>query len=296
MINLCFVILHYQNIVDTINCVESILKLKNKKNIQLNIILVDNKSPNNSGIELKQKYEENSNINVLLLDKNYGFSKANNIGYQKALECNPDLILMSNNDILINDKNFFTKIIDLYNDNGKKYAILCPDIVNIDGQHQNPLRKDFISLKKAYKNYIYKKLIYFLLHIPYLNKKIYNYEINRTNKWMKNYYNKTTLNYKDYFVPFGAFIIYTKKWIKKEKFAFPSDTFMYAEEDFLSLYCIKNKYKLLYCPEIVVNHLEGQSVKKSNNNKIETMKFKFKNESLALKKYIKFYKRMNGCD
>lgn len=296
MTNLCFVILHYQNITDTINCVESILKLNKTKNIKINIILVDNKSPNDSGLELKQKYEKDSNIDILLLDKNYGFSKANNIGYTKALEYNPDLVLVSNNDILINDNEFFNKIINLYNANGKKYAILCPDIVNIDGQHQNPLRKDYINLKKTYKNYLYKKLIYILLHIPYICKKVYKFELNRTNKWMNKYYNKSTIEYKDYFVPFGAFVIYTKKWIKTEKQAFPSDTFMYAEEDFLSLYCLKKKYKMLYCPEIVVNHLEGQSVKKSNNDEIKTMKFRLKNESLALKKYIKFYKKMNGCD
>lgn len=139
-------------------------------------------------------------------------------------------------------------------------------------------------------------MLYFLLNIPYLNKKIYKFEIERTSEWMKNYYCKEKRVYEDFFVPFGAFIIYTKKWVKAEKISFPSDTFMYAEEDFLSLYCLKNKYKLLYCPDIVVHHLEGQSVKKSNNNEINAMRFKIKNESFALKKYIKFYKKMNGCD
>ena len=100
MLKNVFIILHYQNIDDTINCVESIKKLKNLNNENYKIIIVDNKSPNNTGQELKEKCEKDDTIDLLLLDKNYGFSKANNIAYKKAKTYNPTAILVLNNDTL----------------------------------------------------------------------------------------------------------------------------------------------------------------------------------------------------
>lgn len=76
MFNVIFVILHYQNIDDTINCINSIKKLQGLDS-NYKIILVDNKSPNNTGKELEKKYINDSNIETVLLEKNYGFSKAN---------------------------------------------------------------------------------------------------------------------------------------------------------------------------------------------------------------------------
>ena len=72
MFNIIFVILHYQNIDDTINCIDSIKKLQELNN-NYKILLVDNKSPNNTGKELEKRYINDSNIEIILLEKNYVF-------------------------------------------------------------------------------------------------------------------------------------------------------------------------------------------------------------------------------
>ena len=115
----------------------------------------------------------------------------------------------------------------------------------------------------------------------------------REEKWFKNYYNQKIINDKEDFVPFGAFIIYMNRWLELEDVAFVSDTFMYEEEDMLSLYINKKKYKMIYAEELKVKHLEGQSTKKSNKDEYKTMKFKSKNKAKALKKYIKFYNEIS---
>ena len=71
MRNIYFVILHYQNKEDTLNCVDSIERLYRKESLKVNIVLVDNCSPNNSGVELKDKYKDREDIKCILLDKNY---------------------------------------------------------------------------------------------------------------------------------------------------------------------------------------------------------------------------------
>ena len=65
-----FVILHYNNIDDTINCINTIKKLKVNKNDEVKIILIDNKSTNHTGTELASKYSNDKQIKVILLNKN----------------------------------------------------------------------------------------------------------------------------------------------------------------------------------------------------------------------------------
>lgn len=289
MINIIFIILHYQNIDDTVNCIESIKKLDDLQKYSFKIIVVDNKSPNDTGKVLKNKYINEEEIETILLDKNYGFSKANNIGYEKAKTYNPDIVMVLNNDIIFEDTTFLNKLKNVYNST-EKYDVVSPDIININGEHQNPLRDKQMSLKKAYKNMIYESLFSLIMDIPGLRKLILDKRNKREQKWFETYYNeKKDININD-FVPFGAFIIYMNEWLKNEKLAFVSDTFMYEEEDILNLYIKLKKYKILYEEDLKVRHLEGQSTKKSNKDQYKTMKFKSKNKSRALKKYIKFYK------
>jgi len=292
MLNVYFVILHYQNIDDTINCINSIKKLNKDDTINLKMVVVDNKSPNNTGIELQNKYNEDKHVEVILLDENYGFSKANNIGYQYCKKNFADIILMSNNDILIEDEEFLIKLKNINNQN-EIYQIICPDIINFNGNSQNPMRDYPMTIRSAYKNVLYKYLCAFLMKIPVLNNIFYNIEKKRELKWLKQYYliNKQ-YNTKDFFVPFGAFIIYTKKWIEEENEAFPSKTFMYAEEDILSVY-IKNKgYKMLYDANLKIKHLEGRSVDSQSKDKCKNYAFKCINQAKSIKEYIVFSKKV----
>lgn len=290
MLNFSFVILHYQNIDDTINCINSIKCLKNEDNIK--IIVVDNKSPNNTGVFLKEKYDNDNTVEILLMDKNYGFSYANNIGYKKAISYNSDIILVLNNDILIEDKEFLTKLKQTYNSN-EKYDIICPDIINRDDNHQNPLSETEFSVSRAYKNIVYEFLYYLIMYIPFLRDIAIKKRNSKEKKWLDKYYMSERKSTDKYFVPFGAFIIYANNWIKKEDNAFVSDTFMYGEEDMLSLYIKKNNYNIYYDEKLVVRHLEGQSTNKSTKNQYNKFKFKSINKVKALFKYIKFYRKIN---
>lgn len=292
--NVVFVVLHYQNINDTVNCLDSIKKLKPLNEKSVHIVVIDNCSSNGTGKNLYDMYKEDNMIEVVLLDKNYGFSKANNIGYKISINYNPDIVIMSNNDIIIDDSLFLIKLSKVYHSQ-KEISIIAPDIINFKGFHQNPLRNDILSIKKCLKNMIYKYVISVFLEIPIINKFVFQFEKKRLNNWLNTYYDQNqSLNKQDFFVPFGAFIIYCKNWIDKEKFAFPSDTFMYLEEDYLGLYCKIKNHKLMYCSKLVVNHLEGRSVQSSNNNECKSLSFKYKNECKAIKKYIKYNKQMRG--
>ena len=100
-----FVVLHYYTIQDTMFCIDSIIsKLINEP---INIIVVDNNSPNDSGKALKKKYAKIPLVTVILNDENSGFSKGINIGCEYAINhFSPDFICTLNNDTYIDDTQF----------------------------------------------------------------------------------------------------------------------------------------------------------------------------------------------
>ena len=93
-------------------CLDSIL-VQTYKNHE--IIFVDNHSEDGSGELVKEKYDIGK---LILLDKNYGYAEANNIGFRKA---EGKYIALVNNDAVL-DKNWLEKAIDVFQKNDYKNA------------------------------------------------------------------------------------------------------------------------------------------------------------------------------
>lgn len=77
-------------------CIESILRSTIISKIQ--IVVVDNASTDDSLERLKEKWETDGQVHILALDKNYGFSKANNEGIRWSMEQGIKYYLLLNND------------------------------------------------------------------------------------------------------------------------------------------------------------------------------------------------------
>ena len=77
-------------------CIESILA--NSGIEELKIIVADNASQDNSMRLLEMQYAGDDRLELLRLDDNYGFSRANNEGIRRAGEWGADAVLLLNND------------------------------------------------------------------------------------------------------------------------------------------------------------------------------------------------------
>ena len=205
-----FVILHYQTVDDTTECVKSIQNYC--KNEDYEIIIVDNASPNNSGNEIKEKYSKKSKITVILNKENLGFARGNNVGFTYAKnELKADYIILLNNDTLIMQVDFCYKIYYIYKN--KNVALIGPMILTADGKYtSNPISMNSIS-KKEVENKI-KEIEKLEL--------IYKYRL----KWLRKIKNKITgyknekqaINYykeKNNARLHGACLIFTKAYIEK---------------------------------------------------------------------------------
>lgn len=91
------ILLNYNCYKDTIHCVDSIFE--HTKNIDFQIIVVDNQSTDDSFTQLKKL----KNIVLLQAKKNNGFAAGNNIGIQKALELQSKYVYLLNSDTIIDD-------------------------------------------------------------------------------------------------------------------------------------------------------------------------------------------------
>lgn len=123
--DLSIIIVNYNSLNDIRECISSIYKYL--RNIDLEVIVVDNNSPNRNIAELNKEFES---VKLLLLAENKGFGFANNRGTEIASSAN---ILFLNPDTYLVDDS----VISLLKFAGEnKFGVLCPVIYNPDGSLQ----------------------------------------------------------------------------------------------------------------------------------------------------------------
>lgn len=288
MSEISFVILHYQDIDTTEKCINSILSLDNINNI--NMIIVDNASPNNSGSLLQKKYESNKNIHILCSNKNLGFAKGNNLGYNYAKNVlYSNLIIVMNNDVIITQHDFISKIAKYVNNN--EWSIIAPKIYTLDGKYQNPLRIKKVSNKKLYYTFIYNSLMKVAYSVKGIKELTLKFNQNRPR--ISSQKEKTNDVFLENIVPHGSCVIFLKKWINQEEIAFLPDTFMYGEEDILYEYSSKKNYKIVYTPSLWVTHLEDAATKAILTDNVKKEHFKAVHSANAAKVLIKMRLKKN---
>ena len=138
----CFVILHYMALDETIQCVESI---RNNIDGEKKVIVVDNCSPNGTLADLQARYTSVPEVDVIGTDRNLGFAKGNNFGYNYAVsKYDPDFTVVMNNDMEIRQKDFILQMEQSYKEYG--FAVMGPDLYSrkkkyhyVDHAVENPL-------------------------------------------------------------------------------------------------------------------------------------------------------------
>ena len=239
-----YVILHYKTLNLTVECVEKILKNFPKSKI----VIVDNFSNDGSEKKLREIFPT---VSVLSTEKNLGFAKGNNTGYKFAKEnFNADFMVVMNNDVMIDDKDFENKII------AKHFDITGPDIITPEEKHQNPLLKQPYSSLRIFKQNIIETFRLFCLKTGLFEKKIlktYNTTSQTFHKESVNLENITDC------ILHGACVVFSKKWIENEDFAFLPITFLYGEEMLLFDYSKHKGYKTGISEKAKVLHLGGKS-------------------------------------
>ena len=272
-----FVILHYKSISDTIECIESVLRIKGNKKI----LVVDNHSLSKEELKKINNYP----VEVLCLEDNFGFAKANNAGCNHLMqEYNPDFIAVLNNDIVINDTAFIDKILSDYHK--YNFDILGPKII-CDGDSVNPfpviygkdkVKAEIKKCKKLIRIYD-NAFLYVLLKIYIGIKHFFKKPVRLKNgdKLVKN----VALH--------GCAIIFSNKYLKKYEDAFYNETFLFHEEEFIYIRIVNDMLTSIYDPKIELIHKEGSSIKNTNKSQRKRKLFKEKERLKSLDLLLKQY-------
>lgn len=211
----------------------------------------------------------------MINEENLGFAKGNNLGCNYAKEnFDPDFLIVINNDTIIKQKDFLSKIGEEYNKSKfdvfhifislwLMLDVLGPDIIARDNTHQNPCILAPLSVQALRKRIFLLKIYYFLAYIylfhilRYLKKKV----IKNSGKNSLVESNGSP-NYEERIqdVPLhGSALIFSREYMDKFGNIFYNDTFLYAEEDFLNYRRIKYNLTFVYNPELKIYHKEDAS-------------------------------------
>lgn len=246
--NIIFVVLVYRNTNDLLDF------FKSNKVKQSKVIVVNSFYDDNSDNEFKKIASINSADIITVPNKGYG--AGNNRGIEYAiLNYDFNFLIISNADITIR---FFSEdVLHKYNN-----CIIAPKIINKNGRNQNPSspfppQKFVEKLKyKVYKGN-HKKII-FAFYAWSRFQKIFYYII----KKFKHYI----------FSPHGAFFIIPQSILLKLVPLYNEEMFLFYEENHLGKRAKLNNIKIIYTPEIVIDHKEDGSVSLLETDNFELMK------------------------
>lgn len=217
--NIAIILVNYNGISDTIECIKSI---KNIKNENYKIIVVDNNSKNSEAERIEKSFPE---IEIIKSNDNLGFSAGNNLGIMYAIKNEYEYILLLNNDTIID-----------------------PDMINNLLMYSN---NKTITVPKMYYYYDNRR-------IWYGGGNINKY----TGRAMHNNMNKLDENLVEdveecSFATGCCMLIHTD--IIKKIGGLNEEYFMYCEDTEYSLKALMNGIKIVYVPKAKLWHKVSKS-------------------------------------
>lgn len=254
------IIVNYNTNILIKQCISSIYK--HTKDIQFEIIVVDNASTDGSIEMIKNEF---SNVILIESDVNLGFGKANNLGAKQA--SGNFLFLLNSDTILIENS---IKILKEYfeNSNDPNDAVVGCKLLDINyyphisyGNFPSIYQELFeYGLSKIFRKYYSKKLSPAV--VP----------------------DKSQIKEVDYIM--GADMFF-KKAIFDAIDGFDEDFFLYYEETEICYRLKKSGYKIIWNPSTSIIHYIGASGKKQDEINYWIL------EQLQISKYL-YYKKCHG--
>ena len=262
---LSIIIVNYKNFELTIKCITSVID--NLKDVDYEIIVIDNDSPNESFEEIKSSFIKNNKVNVTKNEKNSGFGSANNFAVtlskgKYVLFLNPDIIVI---------EDAINKMLNLLKKNN--------DIGLVSGK----LLNDDYSIQYSCRRILpFGKFLICRTPLSKFVSKQKKEEINSI-YLMKDYDHKSI---RDVDWVMGACMLIEREFFDKIG-RFSKEYFMYFEDVDLCHKVNMNNKRVIYLPESQMIHLHNQeSTKKINKMTLVHLKS-------MLKFYYKYYFRKN---
>jgi GT2 family glycosyltransferase len=225
------------NLADEVaNCLESLIeKINSSGKIDYEIIIVDNNSPEKDLPDVEKRFK-NDKIHFYYLEENVGFGKGCNYGFSKS---SGKYICFLNPDTLISE-DIFLSIINLF-EKDKSIGIIGP---------KQQVRSNHFDFSAGF----YPNLFFELFNLVGMGVFLEGFMVSSYTKFKKK------VNIKVDWI-LGAAIFIRSELFRKIN-GFDKDYFMFFEEVDLCKRVSDQGYKIIYCPDLSINHIGSVSGKK----------------------------------
>jgi glycosyltransferase involved in cell wall biosynthesis len=252
-----FVFTNYNNSEYTRSAIESIMKFN--LNESCFIVIVDNDSSADDISKLEMLNDDFPKVKIIYNTDNIGYFKGLNVGIRYFDEQigEMDCLVIGNNDLV-----FPVDFIEKLQSNKhllKKYPVISPDLITLDGVHQNPhVIKQINPLREVVWD-IYFSNYYLALAIKSIAK------LTRTFTERKDYLDYQTSQF--VYQGYGACYILSQVFFNEfgELWA-PS--FLMGEELFLTKQLEKKNFSVFYESSIRVEHHDHATISKVPSKKM----------------------------
>jgi GT2 family glycosyltransferase len=289
MAKFAFVVLHYQTIEPTKETVNSILALDSGNPF---IVIVDNASPNGTGLELQEFYTEFQRVVCLLNPENLGFAQGCNVGFAYAKQTlGAEYICLLNNDVVLEQKNW-TEIVERKFAE-RQFSILSPT----QGTNDPKIRivrpiDQFIGFSVWMHKMQYALCLFYLTLVAAVLSRI----------WGK-VWERIQTSYGFAFmppagqdlecVPLGACMVLSPLFVAEYDGLDPRTTF-YGEELILFAKLHAKGERSLFSPELKILHKHGTATKKSFAGVRKRLLFVHKNFAHGYEIYRSVLREIKG--
>ncbi|GIN09776.1 rhamnosyltransferase [Shouchella clausii] len=238
------VILNYNSATDTSSLVNSIVKMES---LIEHIYIVDNHSsdPNDKEIlrGIVQTKKGNTNISLILSEKNAGYAAGNNLGIKESVRRNPrGLIAIANPDIKISKKSLeiISSNFDEFKTREEKVGLISPWVINKGTRGEVAWKLPNLFSDIIASSFIVKKMFGNILSYRNL---------------------KRNTGLKEVEVLPGSLLIFDKQAIKDIGF-FSERTFLYCEERIIAKKLKDKNYRSYLNTDITYLHEHSKTINK----------------------------------
>jgi hypothetical protein len=285
------VILNFNNVQDTIECLESLQKVDYPDYL---MVVVDNNSSDGSIEKIKswaegkvkvveyekeiaeqggikeleeelQKYPIEQKIVLIKNNANLGYSGGNNVGARYAVKRGCDYIILLNNDTVIMDKEFIKKLAEPF-EYDEKIFVVGPKIVTSSGDYDGPyIYETFwgevlgLTIKNQFRKLLKRNPVYIDLSAIYSPKPVPVYKIS------------------------GACMAFRASFLEETGYL-DENVWLSCEEAIVAEQVLKKGGKIYFQPLTQIIHKRARSPR-SDTSKIGILKNHFKQRQYFLKTY-----------
>jgi GT2 family glycosyltransferase len=244
-----FAVVVYNNYEETLYCVESISNM-NGESVEVKCCIIDNSDKRETQNKIDSLASQYCFVKILRPTSNLGYFGAFNFLFEKINFDKREIVVLCNNDLAF-FKNFATVLCsERY---PKDVYVVCPDVMTLDGVHQNPhvlKPRNFVKRFKLDAYYSHYYIACFLLVLQRILSKILKPR-------------KRIFPAEAGYLHMGigaCYVLLPAFLLRFKKLDFPH--FLYGEEAYLTRQVHSAGGKLFYDPNLKVEHKESATLSK----------------------------------